>query len=185
MLIASPKIHRAANALATGHVVAYPTEAVWGLGCDPFNRHAVEAVLALKNRPVHKGLILVAATIEQFDFLLWDLDAPLREKLQASWPGHTTWLVPHHDRLPKVVSGQHSTIAVRVSAHPGVRALCSVFGGPIVSTSANPQGFEPARTGFMARKYFRQSGVVFAPGVVGQQAKPSAIIDAQSGAIIR
>ncbi len=178
-------MNTAANALAAGQVVAYPTEAVWGLGCDPFNRHAIEALLALKSRSAHKGLILVAASIAQFDFLLWDADKTLRQKLAASWPGHTTWLVPHHQRVPGLVSGEHASIAIRVSAHSGVRALCHAFGGPIVSTSANPQGMAPARTAFMARKYFRESGVVFAPGVVGRQAKPSTIIDAQSGAVIR
>ena len=67
------RIQRVARVVREGGVIAYPTEAVWGLGCDPWNETAVDRLLALKERPVHKGLILVADNIRQFDFLLDDL----------------------------------------------------------------------------------------------------------------
>lgn len=163
----------------------YPTEAVWGLGCDPFNGHAVAEVLKLKRRSWAKGLILVASDIAQFEFLLHGLDDDKRRTVEEAWPGHVTFLVPHHDRIPSLVSGAHEKVALRVSAHPIVQALCESFGGPIVSTSANPQGLSPAATGFKARSYFGKHGLVFAPGRVGAQAKPSKIIDLASGQQIR
>lgn len=180
-----PKLYRCVAQLNAGGVIAYPTEAVWGLGCDPFNHHAVNRILELKQRPADKGLILVAATIEQVDWLLSGLPSALYQQLQSSWPGHVTWLIPHHGRIPSNVCGLHDTIAIRVSTHPLVRALCERFGGPIVSTSANPQGAPPARTGIAARRYFRKHDVIFTPGCVGRHRAPSVIRDLVSGKILR
>jgi L-threonylcarbamoyladenylate synthase len=176
-------IHRAARHIASGGVVAYPTEGVWGLGADPRNRHAVQTILELKRRPIGKGVILVAAAIDQFEFILRHLDASRRAVLAASWPGPNTWLVPHHDEVPYWICGDHSTVALRVSAHPVVRALSERV-GPLVSTSANPQGLPPARIGFKARRYFGDQ-VFYAPGQVNQNAKPSTIRDLMTGAVVR
>jgi L-threonylcarbamoyladenylate synthase len=164
-------------------VIAYPTEGVWGLGADPFNSHAVERVLALKGRPVSKGLILVAAHIEQFDFILRHLSADQRATLTASWPGPNTWLVPHAGEVPLWISGAHSTVALRVSAHPVVRALAELT-GPLVSTSANPQGLAPARHASRARQYFANQ-VFYAPGQVFRDAGPSTIRDLITGRVVR
>src|SRR5690606_39119590 len=89
-------IERAVAVLRAGGLLAYPTEGVWGLGCDPFSRPAVTRLLALKQRDVAKGLILVAASAAQLDGLLdWDtLDPSSRDAVLASWPGPHTWVVP-------------------------------------------------------------------------------------------
>ncbi len=179
-----PRLLACARTLHGGGVVAYPTEAVWGLGCLPFHQHAVQQILSLKHRPASKGLILVAARIQQLEFILCDLTARQRQPLEDRWPGPWTFLVPHQDRLPACVTGEHSSVAVRVSAHPVVAALCDLAGGPIVSTSANPQGLPPARFGFQARRYFRTQ-VAYAPGRVDLSAKPSRICDLLTGEILR
>lgn len=180
---AHPKIRLAALEVAQGGVIAYPTEGVWGLGADPFNRHAVENLLTLKSRAAAKGLILVAAHIGQFEFILRHLDAERRVALAASWPGPNTWLVPHAGEVPSWISGNHDTVALRVSAHPVVRALAELA-GPLVSTSANPQGLSPARHAFRARQYFG-SQVFYAPGQVFRDAKPSTIRDLITGRLVR
>lgn len=179
-----PKLPRAISRLVRGEVIAYPTEAVWGLGCDPFNETAISQVLALKRRPWQKGLILVAADIKQFDFILRGLDPSLLAKLEKTWPGHVTWLVPHRQRVSTLLSGEHNSIALRVSAHPLVRALCQAFDGPVVSTSANPQGLSPARTELDARRYFG-SQVFYLSGRVGSSGSPSEIRDLISDKVIR
>ena len=179
-----PQLNLSLRHLIQGGVLAYPTEAVWGLGCDPFNHHAIETLLQLKQRPVDKGLILVAADIGQFEFILFDLELTLRKKLESSWPGHVTWLVPHHQRVSSLVSGRHHSVALRVSQHPVVRALCHQFGGPLVSTSANPQNLAPAKTQLRARCYFGKA-VVYAPGTVGKQLAPSQIKDLLSDKVLR
>lgn len=184
MSIARPKIRRCRDALRIGEVIAYPTEAVWGLGCDPFVTEAVQKILRLKQRHWSKGLILVASDIRQLDFLLWDLPLSQHHVLRQSWPGHVTWLVEHKGRVPPEISGQHDTVAVRVSAHKGVIELCDAFAGPIVSTSANPQGLPPATSQVSARRYFGNH-VVYAPGRVGNAKAPSSIRDLRSNTIIR
>ena len=180
----NPKIKLAANVIHAGGVIAYPTEAVWGLGCDPFNAHAVSQILQLKKRSPTKGVILIASDMAQLEFLLHDLPTIQRQTLMQSWPGPFTWLVPHHHRVPPFIHGLFDTVAVRVSAHPTVKALCHAVGGPIVSTSANPQGLPPATTQLKARAYFGQR-ISYCPGMVGKNAKPSKIQDLTTGAVVR
>src|SRR5574344_2046560 len=149
------QIQHAAQLIQQGGVIAYPTEAVWGLGCDPYNEPAVRRILAIKQRPMHKGLIVIAGAIEQFAELLQDLSPTQLQQLQASWPGPNTWLVPHAQRLPHWVTGAHSTVALRVSDHPLVQQLCALT-GPIISTSANPAGLPAATSRLRIEQYFHQ-----------------------------
>ena len=189
LYLANPNITQCANALAAGEVIAYPTEAVWGLGCDPFNRSAVEKILQLKNRAQAKGVILIAGHTKQLDFLLHDLSDTHKAQLQKSWPGPQTWLIPHHNRVPAFIHGDFDTVAVRVTTHPVVKALCYRLGSPIVSTSANPQGLQPATTNLKARCYFANNRfghqLHYCPGMVGNANKPSQIQHLITGKIIR
>lgn len=178
-------------ALQQGGVIAYPTEAVYGYGCDPFNDSAVERLLAIKQRPWHKGLILIAADIAQLDFLLEPLTAQQIDTLSASWPGPYTWLIPDAlQRVPRLVKGQHGSVAVRVSSHPTARALCELWGGPIVSTSANRSGEAPSYTELSLRARLQRLAVWYQPdAIVGGPTlgldKPSEIRDLVSGDLIR
>ena len=180
-----PKVNRCVDVICNGGVIAYPTEAVWGLGCHPFCESAVAEILALKQRPWQKGLIIVAGSLEQVSFLTHDLTPLQQDILEDSWPGHITWLIEHKNRLPWFITGEHRTVAVRVSAHPVVRGLCQAFGGPIVSTSANPAGFLPAKTGMHARKYFFNTGVEFCAGAIGANLQPSMIKNLYTGETLR
>lgn len=178
------RVKHIAQIVRQGGVIAYPTEAVWGLGCDPWNGDAVERLLALKDRPLHKGLILVADNIRQFDFLLEDLPERWVDRLASTWPGPNTWLVPHQDRLPAWITGQHNSVALRVSDHPLVRDLCALT-GPLVSTSANPAGRPSARSRLRVEQYFhdRLDGVL--GGALGGRRNPSLIRDLQTGDVVR
>ena len=180
---AHPQIRQAARRVVEGGVIAYPTEGVWGLGADPFNRQAVTRILQLKGRPLAKGVILVAAHLDQFASILEGVSRDQLAVLAHSWPGPSTWLVPHNGAVPEWISGDHATVALRVSAHPVVRALAELA-GPLVSTSANPQGLPPARTGYRARQYFADQ-VFYAPGQVFRDANPSTIRDLATGRVVR
>lgn len=177
----------AAALLKKGGVVAYPTEAVWGLGCDPFDEGAVMRLLAIKERDVAKGLILVAGDFRQLDGLLeWErLPTDRSEAVYSSWPGPHTWIVPATARVPHWITGLHTGVAVRLSAHPTVAALCSAFGGPLVSTSANLSGAPPAfaRDELDPQLLERIDGVC--AGETGGLAAPTPIRDALSGTILR
>ena len=177
----------AASLLRSGGVLAYPTEAVWGLGCDPFDKAATHRLLAIKRRPVDKGVILVAASPAQFDGLLdWNALPPGRADLvRAQWPGPRTWIVPATARIPAWITGTHSGVAVRVSDHPDVVALCEAFGGPLVSTSANLAGEPPAfsHDALSADVLAQVDGVL--AGETGGLRAPTAIRDAATGQEIR
>lgn len=173
-----------AQKIRKGAVIAYPTEAVWGLGCDPFNATAVARLLALKQRPMHKGLILVAANIAQFAELLEGLTAEQMAQLTASWPGAHTWLVPHHNRVPQWITGKHDSVAIRVSAHPLVAQLCALT-GPLVSTSANPSGLLPAKSRLRIEQYFHGQLDAVLSGEIGQSSNPSTIRDVRTGQVLR
>lgn len=179
------RLRAAVQAMGAGGIIACPTEAVWGLSCDPENAHAVKRLLQLKQRPVEKGLILVAADEAQLYPLLEGLDDQQRKTLADSWPGPATWLVPHNDTIPAWISGIHDTVAVRVSAHASVRDLCQAWGGPIVSTSANPGGAQPAKAAFQVRRYFGDALDGMLPGALGSSDRPSVIRDLASGQVIR
>ena len=179
------RVEAAVCALRAGGVIACPTEAVWGLSCDPNNADAVAHLLALKRRPVAKGLILVAATEDQIGFLLAGLTGQQRATLADSWPGPATWLLPHLGQVPGWICGEHASVAVRVSDHPVVSALCSAWGGPLVSTSANRTGARPAREAFQVRRYFGDGLDYLLPGRIGVSGRPTPIRDITNGRIIR
>lgn len=177
---------QAAGLLRDGELIAYPTEAVWGIGCDPFNRETVLRLLRLKQRPVEKGLLLVAAGMGQIEELLAPLTAQQLETLKASWPGHTTWLIPDPAELyPDWIRGKHATVAVRVSGHPVVQAICRAFGKPLVSTSANRAGEPEIRTLAELRRQFGDTIGCMVEGELGEQRQPSEIRDLPSGRKIR
>ena len=185
-------VTEAAQLLKQGQVLAYPTEAVWGLGCDPYNEHAFAEILRLKQRPIEKGVILLAANIAQVEHLFADLSVKTQQDIIASWSHRhsteraTTWLLPANDDIPTWIKGQHALVAVRVSNHPLCVALCHAFEGFIVSTSANPAGLAPARSMQDAHQYFQhEANLNYLNGDLGLSQEPSRIINALDGSIVR
>lgn len=180
-------IEQAAAALRAGGVVAYPTEAVYGLGCDPQDRRAVERVFALKGRPATQGVLLIGAEFAQVAPYI-DLHAVPAERLaevRSDWPGPHTWIFPRAAGVPAWIAGGHAGIALRVTAHPTAAALCRAFGGALVSTSANPHAEPPAHDAATVRRYFHDAvdSVIDAP--LGGALRPTSIRNALTGAIIR
>lgn len=175
----------AARCIHAGGVIAYPTEAVYGLGCDPLNPEAVSNLLELKQRDVRKGLILIAANQDQLAPFIETPSLEIQNKLDATWPGPTTWLLPARPHVPRWLTGQHSSIAVRVTNHPLARALCLAADTAIISTSANISRQPSALNALTVRRIFRNRLDYILPGVTGLQRGPSTIRDAISDAILR
>lgn len=173
-----------AQRLRQGAVIAYPTEGVWGLGCDPYQLEPVSRILEIKGRAWTQGLILAAGKIEQVESFLGGLTDDERAALQATWPGPVTFLVPD-TTAPEWIRGQHETVALRVSAHPVIAAICHEFGGPIVSTSANPSGKPPATTALRLRQYFHDSLDYVVPGELGGARGATEIRELRGGKLVR
>lgn len=172
---------KAAHFLRHSGIVAYATESCFGLGCDPLDYRAVMRLLRLKQRSVRKGLILVAASTKQ----LGDYVQFFPQKALQTWPGPYTWLLPTTRKTPVWIRGRHDKVAVRVSAHAQVHALCHVFGGALVSTSANISNDNAARTYQETQRRFGNEIDFVLPGRIGRHRRPSQIIDGVSGQIIR
>lgn len=178
------KLRQIAHLLHRGGIIAYPTEGVFGLGCDPWNEATVERLLALKQRPLSKGLIVIAADFKQLQPLIEPVSDSAQGQLQATWPGPVTWVVPARD-APPWLRGDHTTLAVRVSAHPLVAALCRAWGGPLVSTSANISTRPPARTALAVRRHLGGQVDAIVPGQTQGARGPTPIRDLASGRLLR
>ncbi|MFT7683864.1 L-threonylcarbamoyladenylate synthase [Moritella dasanensis] len=180
-------ISNAVAALHNQQVIAYPTEAVFGLGCDPMNETAVLRLLTIKQRPIEKGLILIAANLAQLEHYvdLSKLTVQQIERINQTWPGPATWVMPAKAQVPKWLTGQFDSIAVRVSAHPTVQRLCLAFGGPITSTSANLTGLTPCVTTAEVTQQLAPLLGAIVDETVGELAQPTTITDAVTGRIYR
>ena len=181
------QIRIATRCVLAGGVIAYPTESCFGLGCDPGNEAAIKSLLKIKQRSAQQGLILVAAEAQQLDsYVLWDrLNAVQRAKVNSTWPGPVSWLIPASASCSPLLRGMHRSLAVRVPAFKLVRDLCRSSQMPLVSSSANRHG-EPMLT--TAAEVGTQLGgeidyIIDQP--VQGQSQPSQIIDAMTQKILR
>ena len=179
------RTRRAARCLRAGGVVAYPTEAVYGLGCLPDDRNAVARVLRIKRRSWRKGLLLIGADLAQLErYAVLDA-SPFIDDILASWPGPHTWVFPAQPRTPAWVTGGRRSVAVRLTAHTIARSLCLHAGGALISTSANLSRRPPLKSALRVRRALGPALDYVLAGPLGGQAAPTAIRDGMSGRVLR
>lgn len=171
--------------LKQGKVIAYPTEAVFGLGCDPNNIDAVSRILQIKHRALDKGFILIGSSWEQIQPLVMYLKPDLLTRVFDTWPGPITWLFPASKQAPFWITGNRDSIAVRVTAHPVAKKLCEQFGGPIISTSCNKSGDPPARDIRNIQLTLSDTVDYVIEGPLGGRMRPTEIRDALTGEVLR
>jgi L-threonylcarbamoyladenylate synthase len=133
-------ISSASAALKAGHLIAMPTETVYGLGADATNLEAVKRIYEVKGRPSDHPLIVHIASLDQID--QWAIDIPeFAIKLARDfWPGPMTLVLKRSQRAKDFITGGQETVAIRVPAHPIALALLKEFGGGIAAPSANRFG---------------------------------------------
>jgi L-threonylcarbamoyladenylate synthase len=170
--------------LRRGGVIAYPTESCYGLGCDPRNVRALRRLIALKGRSAAKGMLLIADRFRRLAPFVGALGRADLARMQRSWPGPVTWVVPASARCPSLLTGGRPTLAVRVTAHRGAAGLCRRLGMALVSTSANKSGRKPAKTAAECRRIFGARVRVIG-GRIGTRKRPSTLIDLATGTILR
>ena len=164
--------------LKNGGIVAMPTEAVYGLHCDPRNEAAIRKILRLKKRDANKGFILIASDWAQLQAFIKPLPAAIEQKLKDSWPGPITWVVPAQDNISPLITGAFDTVAVRITEHPIVKNICAEFGSALISTSANISDESAATTAVAVADIFTHHIDLIIEGPLGQQSKPTSILDA-------
>ena len=177
-------IREAIRQIAGGGVIAYPTDTVYGLGCDPLNAAAMLHLLALKQRGIEHGVILIASRWRQLQPFLLPPKPATRKRVKKDRRRPVTWLLPAHPDVPDWLRGRHDTLAVRVTHHPVVTALCNAWDGPLVSTSANRHGRPPATSSLEVYRAFGNSLDYVLGGSVGT-GQPSEIRDGQTGKVLR
>ena len=178
-------IREAVRKLGSGGVIAYPTETVYGLGCDPFNAAAVLHLLALKQRSIRHGLILIAAGFEQLEPLLLPLTPAVHKRVARPSKPPVTWVLPCLPDTPAWLTGSHDTLAVRVTSHPIAVLLCEYWGGPLVSSSANLHGKAPSTSALAVRKAFNGKLDYILHGGNDASNVPSSVRDGLTGTILR
>ncbi|MBI3546878.1 MAG: Sua5/YciO/YrdC/YwlC family protein [Gammaproteobacteria bacterium] len=177
----SAELQHAARVIQNGGIVAYATEYCFGFGCDPMNRSAVLRLLRLKRRSIKKGLILIAADVEQLACYTHNIPA----QVLASWPGPHTWLLEPRENIPRWIKGEHPRLATRVTAHAQAAALCHAARMTIVSTSANRAGDKPTRSFRETVRRFKSDVDYVLAGRVGKASAPTPIRDAVTLKLIR
>jgi L-threonylcarbamoyladenylate synthase len=178
------KIKTAVRHIKAGAVIAYPTEAVYGLGCNPLNENAVMSLLDIKQRPIEKGLILIASSLDQLRPYLV-LDQAIINRITPTWPGPVTWVIPARPWVPIWLTGAHDSLAVRVTNHPLARDLCAQFGCPLVSTSANRTSRPAIKESRKLLKTFADADIVIVHSTVGMLDQETSIYDALTGKRLR
>jgi L-threonylcarbamoyladenylate synthase len=178
-------LKQAARKIHAGGIVAYPTEAVYGLGCDPMSAAAVLRLLELKKREIDKGLILIASDFKQLQPYLAKLPTKMEKKIMSTWPGPVTWILPANQATPVWLTGAHDSIAVRVTAHPIASALCQQAGMALVSTSANISNQHPARNALDIHRIFDDQLDYILHSDTATQKNPTEIRDGKTGKILR
>jgi L-threonylcarbamoyladenylate synthase len=177
-------LNRLAQALSAGAVIAYPTDTIWGFGCDPANGAAVARLLRIKQRPVHKGLILLASDMQYCDPFV-ELEPGQRDIMLQPRERPTTWLVRASAHCPWWIRGSHPTVAIRITDHPLISFLCERLQSPLVSTSANRAGRSNARNTLQLQRQFAGELDCIVSGFASGGGQPSEIISLDSGTTIR
>ncbi len=140
----SGSIHEARNVVRRGGLVAYPTDTVYGLGCDPFNLEAVERVVRSKSRSKGSLPVLVESVdVAQAYGSFSNLATRLAEKF---WPGPLTLVVPAKASFPTSVTGDTLTVGLRIPNHEFAKKLIKSCGGGLIGTSANLSGNPSPKT---------------------------------------
>lgn len=178
-------IREAARHIALGGIIAYPTETIYGLGCNPFDAAAVLRLLAIKQRPLDSGLILIGNSLEDFAPFLQPLSKTVRTRVGRRGKRPVTWVLPCRPDTPYWLTGVHDTLAVRLCSHPQAKALCEARGGPLVSTSANLHGHNFATSALRVRLTFNDQLDYIVHDTGSSTGAPSVIRDGLTGRILR
>lgn len=179
-------LQSAVDALRLGGVIAYPTEAVFGLGCNPSSNAALQRLIDIKGRDAHKGFILIASAQSQLTEFLAPVSSDQQQTLDEHWPGPVTFVIPASSKVKNtLVAGYRDTLAVRVSRHPVVVALCDLYDGAIVSTSANRSGEPALRSSSEVRSSMGADLDYVIDAPVGELDSPTKIFELVSGKQLR
>ncbi len=135
------EVNQAKHVLASGGLVAIPTETVYGLAGNGLNVSAVTRIFEAKRRPFFDPLILHIGSIEQLSPLVTNVPPALQTLMEAYWPGPLTVLLPKSINVPDLVTSGQPRVAIRMPNHPLALSLLQSIDFPLAAPSANPFGY--------------------------------------------
>ena len=176
------KFIKAAN---LGAIFAYPTEAVFGLGCNINNKNSIIKILTIKKRDSSKGLIVISDSIDKIRDLIDSKYHKILDKSNMNTEIPTTWLCPASDKALDLITGSTGKIALRITKHPVAYEICRTLNYPIVSTSANLAGKTPLTNAKEVVSSFGEDIDYVIEGEVDITKSPSRIVDLVSKKVLR
>lgn len=175
-----------AHRLKQGAVIAYPTETLWGLGCLPYLQNSLLRILEIKQRSLHKGMILISSDIKWcFPYIDEKYHSLALQKITINPHQPTTWLAPKSEKVFPEISGNHITVGIRISPHPFIKKISPLIQSPLISTSANLSNHKSLNSAKLIEKQFGQEVDYIVKGEEDGLGHFSRIIDLVSGSILR
>ena len=174
-------IEKAVKILKNGGIVVYPTETVYGIGCDPLYMEAYDRVQRLKERVEYKPMLLLAYSLEQVEEMAGSMSEIPSKLAEKFWPGPLTMIINSQKPFPEHLLGSSNGVAFRVSSHPVAASLAKEFGRPIISTSANIAGQAPLVSYEKALSTFKNIVDIVIGTHTKLIGKPSTVVDLTSG----
>lgn len=180
------QLRKLTTQLNNGAVIAYPTETVWGLGCLPNNKKALQRLANIKQRSINKGFILVSPNIEHcLPYIDPNFHSLAKKNITLNTKKPTTWLVPKSDHISPLIYGQYNTVAIRISPHPFIHNMCSALSMPLVSTSANVHARPSLNSALRVQRFLGHKLDQIVQGYNNGSGQASTIINLQTLQIIR
>lgn len=168
-------IQSAAQIVKKGGVIVYPTDTVYGLGCNPFNENAVKRLFKIKGERT-KPLPILASNIKEIEKIAQTTETTIK-LAKKFWPGPLTMVLPKKSSLPNTVTCNLGSVAVRVPNHQVALELIRLSGGLLVGTSANKSGKKPSRTALDAAEQIGEEVDVILDGGSTPIGASSTVID--------
>lgn len=170
-------IDAAAQVLARGGVVAFPTDTFYALGADALNADAAQAVFDLKGRPPESPVPVLIPDVSFVTKFSRALPKAAQDLAFQFWPGALTMVMPALDEVPSIIRADRPTVGLRVPDHSQARKLLHRFGSGIVGTSANMTGEPPMKSADEVAEVFKDDDVSVLVGDCGEHEMPSTVVD--------
>lgn len=175
--MAGADLERALGALRAGEIVVYPTETLYGLGCDATDERALRRLVALKGRDGGKPISVLVDSRSMLEGIVAGVNPSAERLIDAFWPGAVTVVLAARAGLSPLLTGGRGTIGARISPHAVAGRLVAALGRPLTSTSANPGGEPPATTIAEARGFFGEAVAAYLDGGTLAGGVGSSVVD--------
>lgn len=175
----TPGVQAAAQCLAAGGLVVYPTETLYGLGADATNVDAVDRLIAVKGRESGKPISVIVANAAMAATVVAVVPPVAATLMDRFWPGPLTIVLEAAPTMPAPLTAGTGTIGLRVSSHPVAAALVRELGRPVTTPSANPAGQPPPVRLEAAVAYFGDRVDLYLDGGPVRGEPASTVVDAR------